>query len=304
MKYSFYRIASFATKNFVRNIGLSLVTVVILLLALLSINTLLSVKHITSASLKAVEAQVDVRLQFYPSADAKLVEEVIKTVQSFPEVEEATLKSADDVRNDFRTRHSGEKDIVNALDALNVNPFGAALVIKAHKSEDYEKILTLINSDKYNKVIEQKTFGDHEAYVKSITNITKRVTQVATTASVILVVFAFFIIFNAIRVTMYSQREEIGIMRLVGASKWFIRAPFYLESVYYSALAVGASLFLTLLVANMLDPFIRQNFSSTGFSLYSELMHELPVLIFWEFFGVLGLSILSASIAMRKYLAV
>ena len=304
MKYTAARALSFATKNFVRNVGISMVTVAILTIALLSVNTLFLLKNATDAGLSAIQDNVAVRPQFHVDAPSKKVEEVVKMVGAMSEVERADFISTDDVRKEFETRHQNDKDILAALKALQENPFGAALKIKAKTPDDYTKILEAVSVNGYNGIIEQKTFGDHEAYIKKISKLSKNITTVATVVSVLFVFFAVFIIFNAIRVTVYSQREEIAIMRLVGATNGFIRAPYYIESLFYTIISIIAAFSVTYFLVQVADPFIVQSLGSGVFSLQVEFLQKLPILLFCEFLGIGSLTIIASTFAMRRYLKI
>lgn len=304
MNYTIWRVITFATKNFARNVGISMITVTILTIALLSVNTLFLLRNGTSAGLRAIEQNVSVRVQFHYDASDKAVDKVVESVKALPYVTDATLLTAEQVKAEFSARHATEKDIVAALDALTSNPFGEALLIKAVTTDDYAKVLTAISTPEFNKIIEQKTFGDHEAYISKISALSKRVTAIATVISLLFVCFSVFIIFNAIRVTVYSQREEIGIMRLVGATTWFIRAPFYVEGLYYTVIAMTAAFALTYFMAQVADPFIVASIGPGIFSLQSELIHQFPLLILTEFIGIGLLTIIASTFAMRRYLKI
>lgn len=304
MKYTVARAFSFATKNFVRNVGISMVTVAILTIALLSLNTLFLLKNATDAGLSAIQDNVAVRLQFRIDAPTKKVDEVVKMVSTLPEVERADFVSSDEVKKEFVVRHTNDKDILAALNALQNNPFGSALKIKAKTPDEYTKILEAISANGYNSLIEQKTFGDHEAYISKISKLSKNITTVATVISILFVCFAVFIIFNAIRVTVYSQREEIAIMRLVGATNGFIRAPYYLESMYYTLISIIAAFSVTYFLVQVADPFIASSLGAGVFSLQAEFIHKLPILLFLEFLGIGLLTIGASTFAMRRYLKI
>lgn len=304
MKYSIFRVVSYASKNFIRNIGLSVMTVTILVLALLSINTIIVLNGLTDASLAAFEKQVDVSIDFHPDAPDDLVDEVTNTITHMPEVKETTFLTADEVKEQFKERHADNDNILSALNALDHNPFGASLFIEARDSQDYTKILGLIDTDEYNSVIEKKSLGEHAKVIGNIQRVTNNISQAATFFAVIFGLFSIFIIFNTIRVALYSKREEIGIMRLVGASKWFIRAPFYMECFMYVIVALIVSISLTVFILEIIDPFIRQTFLTTGFSILVDVKQRIGGILIFEFIAVFLMTLIAASIAMRKYLKV
>ncbi len=304
MKYSLFRIASYASKNFIRNIGLSIMTITILVLALLSINTIIVLDAITTASLEAFEQEVDVSIDFQPNAEPEKVTEIKNTVDSMSEVKSTIFYTSDEVREQFKTRHADNDNIISALNALDKNPFGASLSIQAHSAEDYEKILSLVDTDAYDAVIYKKSRDEHTFVITKIKNITNNVSQAATFFAVIFGLFSIFIIFNTIRVALYSKREEIGIMRLVGASKWFIRAPFYTECLMYVVVALIISMSITYFAVEIIDPHIVQAFVTTNFSILVDIKQKMGGILIFEFAAVFAMTIIAAYIAMRKYLKV
>jgi len=279
-------------------------TVTILVLALLSINTIVVLNGLTSASLAAFEKQVDVSVDFYPDANPTIVTEVQNTLNSLTEVKETTFYTAEEVKEQFRERHADNENILSALNELDHNPFGGSLSIEAHSSKDYEKILSLIDTDNYNTVIEKKSQGEQAEVIGNIKRITDNVSQAATFFAVIFGLFAIFIIFNTIRVALYSKRKEIGIMRLVGASKWFIRAPFYTECLLYVLVALVVSTALTFFIVDIVDPYVRQTFLTTGFSILVDIKQRMGGVLILEFASVFLVTLVAASVAMRKYLKV
>lgn len=304
MKYTIARVITFAAKNGVRNIGLSAMTVTILVLALLSINTLIVVNGLTDASLKAVETSVDISIDFYPKASDEIVQEVVKVVKDMPEVTEARFLSADEVRIQFAERFKDDASIVSGLEALDQNPFGASLLVQAQKPEDYVRILSLLDVEKYNDVIEEKSFGEHAAVIGKITSITRNIRGTALLFAAIFGIFAIFIIFNTIRVALYTQREEIGIMRLVGASKWFIRAPFYTECGFYVLISVLIAMAISLLMIDVIDPYIRSAFTGSGFSLLIDMKQKMWGIVTLEFAAIFFMTLVAATVAMHKYLKI
>ncbi len=304
MNYTFARVVSFATKNFTRNIGLSMMIVTILVLSLLSIHTLVIVNSLTHASVAVLEKQVDVSVDFSLDATPEIVKKIVDTVASLSEVKESRLYSAQEVKELFQERHKDNKNILSALEALDHNPFGQSLSFSARTSSDYQHILSLLDREDFNSVIEKKSFGEHTEVLERIQQITTTAKRSATFFAAVFGLFAVCIIFNTIRVTLYTQRDEISIMRLVGASKWFIRMPTYVECMYYVLIALTIALSLTFFVVELIDPFVRATFSSTGFSIMVAMKQLLPGLVLFEFFGILFMCLVAATLAMRKYLKV
>ena len=168
---------------------------------------------------------------------------------------------------------------------------------------DYKKIIDNLNIPQYLDLIESKSFDEHEDAITRIEAITTRIERVGYGISLLFAGIAFMIIFNTIRVAIYTQRVEIGIKRLVGANNWFIRGPYLVTAVVFSLLSVAMAAALTFLALHYTDPYVSVVFPS-GFTLTNYyLQHTLYV------FGiqtalVLVLTLLSSTLAMRRQLKI
>lgn len=298
------RIFSFALKNFWRNLGLSLTTILILVLTLISFNVVLSVGAMTEAAIRLVEQRIDISLLFKVDTPTEKIEELRLALTKIPLIKSLIFKSREEVLADFKAKHAQDLEILSALEELQENPLGATLIIRAGSTKDYEEILKAIDIPEYNALIEKKTFEDHSLIIKKIGEITSRVQKLGMGISLILVAIAFLIMFNVIRVAIYTHREEISVMRLVGASNWFIRLPFFLEVIIFSFLAVLVSTSLLYLGLNFGDNYIKNFFEGADFSLVSYFNSHFLKVFGNEFLAIVVLGIISAFLAMRKYLKV
>ncbi len=286
-----------------RNASLSLMTVLILVLMLLSVNTLVVIRVLTEEATAKVKDQIDVSIYFNRDANEKDVEEIRTYVQSFPEVTDVSFFSRDQVLAQFREEHKDNSEIIASLDELGENPLGPTMVVKTREPSDYEKIITALNVPEYEPIIEAKTFDDTERAIERIHTITTQVEQFSLLLSGLFAVIAFLIIFNTIRVAIYTQRTEISIKKLVGATNWFVRGPYVIESFIFSLVSTGITYGLMFLSARFLDRYIAVVFDTQGF-LTNYFQSNIVWLFGAEFLAVLLLTVLSSTMAMRRYLRV
>ncbi|MCX6779301.1 MAG: FtsX-like permease family protein, partial [Candidatus Magasanikbacteria bacterium] len=156
----------------------------------------------------------------------------------------------------------------------------------------------------FNALIENKTFDDHGPVIQKIGLITSKTQQVGIILGLILTIVAFLIIFNVIRLSIIMHGEEIGIMKLVGATNSFVRWPFLVEMFFVSLLAWGINLGLIYGVIYFVDPYLFKFFEGSGFSLRNYFDQNFLIFFGAELVGLIVLSFVSASLAMRKYLKV
>lgn len=299
----FVRIIKFALQDITRNISLSAMTVLILTLMLLSLDALIIVAVTTDQSIAAVEDQIDVSIHFSPEAHEDDISELRSYIGSFPEVVDQTFVNQDEVLKNFQRLHRDNEDVVGALNELGENPLGPTLIVKTRDTDDYKKIITALDVPEYDTLIESKTFADTQTAIERISLITKNVKSFSIALTILFSLIAFIVIFNTIRVAIYTHRTEIGIKRLVGATSWFIRGPYVLEVLLFSVVSLVISFSLFYHVATVLDPLLEAVFSQPHI-LTNSLNSHIIWLVGGQFVGVFALTLLSTTLAMRKYLRV
>src|SRR3989339_213027 len=300
---SLLRVIKFAFQDMARNFGLSFMTVLILVLMLLSINTLVVINVLTGEAVRLIKDQIDVSVYFSYDATDKEIQEIKSYTQSFPEVVNIDYFTREQVLEQFKTQHGDDKDVLAALSELNENPLGATMVIRTREPKDYSKIISALNVPEYENIIEAKSFGDTEKAIGRVHTITTNVEHFGYALSVLFAIIAFLIIFNTIRVAIYTQRIEIGIKKLVGATNWFVRGPYLVESLFFTCLSVAVTAAVVYFALRFLEPYVMVVFQKTGILTNYYLSHKMQ-LTGLQFIAVLFLSIFSSLLAMRRYLRV
>lgn len=298
---SLFRAIKFAFQDIFRNISLSMMTVMILVLMLLSVNTLVIIKFFTLQATQSIKNQIDVSIFFSHQATDEQVDEIQSYVRSFPEVTEVNYFTKDEVLQKFREQYADNKNIVASLDELGENPLGATMIVKTREPSDYQKIIKALSVPEYEDVVMAKTFVDTEKAIMRINNITEQVERFSVALTGLFAVIAFLIIFNTIRVAIYTQRIEISIKKLVGATNWFIRSPYIIESIIFTVVSVSITYGFLVFTAGFIDPYIEVVFNKN--SLLTEYFSSnIMVLFGGQFVAVLALTIFSSFMAMRRHL--
>ncbi|MDD2757824.1 MAG: permease-like cell division protein FtsX [Patescibacteria group bacterium] len=300
---SFWRVLKFAFQDLGRNFGLSFMTVFILVLMLLSVNVLWSVDVVTKEAVSIVKDQINVSLYFKAETSDKEVGEVEKYLKQFPEITELSVTTREEVLKSFEDRHKLSAEVLSALQELGDNPFGPTVVIKTREPQDYKKIMSALDVPEYENMIEAKSFEGHEEGIEKIQNITNRIERLGFGLSILFALIAFMIIFNTVRVAIYTQRIEISIKRLVGASSWFIRGPYLIESFIFTILSVAVTAGLIYLALHWLDPYLSLVFPN-GFTLTNYYNSHILSLFGLQALAVLLLTVISSLLAMRRQLKV
>ena len=301
---SIKRIFIFALQNFWRNIWLSVVTVTIMILCLWSIVLLGVLNAVSQEALAKLAEKIDIAVYLKPDLKSEQVENMRVDLAKLPTVKKLEVITADEAIKRFQDKHEGNAAIKQSLLDLKNNPFGATIIIKAGNEEGYNKILTALEGRRFKPFIQSANFDDYRRVIKEVGTWVEKLKNIAGGFSLFFLLITLLVVFNTIRMNIYTHREEIAIMRLVGASSWFIRAPFLVEGVIYAALAtlLTAAIFFPLLSAA--QPYVDAFLGGLTVDLVSYFKAQSVFFFGWQFVGASVLSILASTVAMRRYLKV
>lgn len=302
---SFYRIFKFAGQGFWRNFWLSVVTISIIVLAFMSINFLIILNFITDAAVKSVQGKIDISVYFNNEVVEEKILEVKNFLISLAQVKEVTYISQDEALKKFRLRHKNDISILQSLEELDKNPLSAALIIKAKSVSDYPEIMTILDNSKYGKELTlDKNFENHKIFISQIDVISKKVNTMGIAITAIFIAIAVLIVFNTIRVTIYTHREEIAIMKLVGANNVFVATPFVIEGIIYAICAGAISITIIYPILNFIQPYLANFFGEMEIDLLKYFNENALMIFGFEMAGVSILNVISSGIAIRRYLKV
>ncbi|MFH1142438.1 MAG: permease-like cell division protein FtsX [Candidatus Uhrbacteria bacterium] len=275
-----------------------------LVLTLLTVNVLMVLNVVTSTAIDTVENKIDVSVYFKQDTSDDIIQGAQGYLRGLDQVVDAQLITADQALERFQERHVNEVDILRSLEEVSGNPFGSSLVVKARSSKDFDFILESLENPQYRDYIEKKEFDDYEEIISNINNITDKVRWFGFILSGIFMLIAILIVFNTVRVAIFIHREEISIMRLVGASSTFIRSPFLVEAVLFSLLGTLITIIIIYPVLGVLEPHFDAFFGTTSTGLLDYYNANMLIIFGAQFVGIALVNILASSIAMRKYLKI
>ena len=302
---SAFRIVKFAFQDFWRNFWLSVVTITIIILALFSFTLLWGLNAVANAAVASVEKKINITLYFRPDVSDEKVLQVGKGITGWRGVEGVDFVSRNEALEQFQEKHANNPLILESLGELDANPLGSSLVIQAENLEGYRAILQRIDAERgLPEMLQQKDFQDYEKIITKLKNVRDRINEIGIAVSIIFAVIAVLVVFNTIRIGIYTRREEIAIMRLVGASNWFIRMPFIVGGILYAVFAAGIFWLFFFAVLQSIRPYTDVLFSDLGFDVMTYFQTHVWQLLAWQLAGMVFLNLLSISVALGRYLQV
>ncbi|MFA5248128.1 MAG: permease-like cell division protein FtsX [Patescibacteria group bacterium] len=297
---SFLRIVKFGLQDISRNIWLSVVTVIILILALFSINMLLVVKVVGEAAIGAVKSKIDVSLYVKPEAPEKEILALKAELSNISSVKSVRYISQEEALEIFKKTKSNNPEVLTALRELDKNPLSPTLVITP-KSSDNMEILTHELNKIESSIIDSRDFSNYKIMLDRINAVTDRVTQAGLILAGILIFITLMVIFNSVRVAIYTHNAEISIMRLVGASNSFIYMPFLLSGLVYSFVGVMAIVLFFYPFLSLLQPYLEAFFVGYNVNIVNYFNEHFFIIFGLEFLGIALVNILASYFAARKY---
>ncbi len=297
------RIIRSGFKNFSRNGIISFASILISTITLCVLGGLIFVQAILNHSLTQIEQKVDVTVYFTTAAPETEVLDVKTSLEALPEVASVEYTSADDALAAFRDRHQNDYLTLQALDELSDNPLGASLNIKAKDPSQYESIVKLLEGDTglsdASSIIDKINYHQNKVVIDRLNLIIHGARTLGLAITIVLVAISIIINFNTVRLTIYFAREEIGIMRLVGAENKYIRGPFIVEGMIYGTIATVLTLLIYLPVTIWFGKRMTDFLGVNLFDYFASNFFQIFVLLIVS--GLI-LGSLSSFLAVRKYL--
>ncbi|OGZ05083.1 MAG: hypothetical protein A2942_02450 [Candidatus Lloydbacteria bacterium RIFCSPLOWO2_01_FULL_50_20] len=293
--------------NFWRNAMVSLSAIFVMTVALFVIGSTMLLSVFLQSSLAEIRNKVDINVYFNPDAGESAILSMKRSLESVPEVAQIEYISRDQAIANFKERHANDYLMTQALDELADNPLGAILNIKAKDPSQYEAIAKHIadgqdSVEPGGNIISNVNFGKNKIVIDKLTAITNGVERVSIALLLVLIVIAIVITFNTIRLAIYVSRDEISVMRLVGASNMFVRGPFIVEGIMYGIVAAFIATGLFYPVTLWLKDATESFYGGTDLFIYyiQNLNQILSILVL----SGAALGTVSSFLAVRRYLKV
>jgi len=296
------RIFKSGWRNFKRQGNLSFATCLILVITISLISFLFLSQKILNFAVSEIRERADISVYFKEDCSEKEIFELKEKLAEFSEVKEIEYVSSNEALENFIKRHKEEKTLMESLSEIGKNPFLASLNIKAFQVGEYEKLADFLGKDEFSNLIEKVDYHKRKSVIEKIFKITTFFEGAGIAISLTLVLLSILITFNTIRLAIYSQKEEIGIMRLVGASNWFIRGPFLVQGAICGIFAFLFSFLILSLSFYFLNPKISIFFPD--FEIFNFFQSNLKNIVLIQLIWALGLGIIPSFVAIRKYLEI
>lgn len=294
----------FALQSFWRNVWLSIATIFVIFLTLVSVNFLIAVNVIADSAINIVKERIDVSIYLKPDIQESKIAELKTRLESDSQVKQVVYRSAEANLADFKAKHASDEKIKETLTSLAGNPMGATLIIQAKDLKNYPSILKTLDDPILSEIIEEKNYDDNQLVIDRINLIADNVKKIVLIISLIFIVISILIVFNTVRIAIFTHQNEIAIMKLVGASNWFIRFPFVFESILAGLFACVLALLFIYPLLSVTQGYVGEFFGGANFNIVDYFNANFLWIWGAQLLGIIVINVISSSIALSKYLKV
>ena len=307
---TFFRIIKFGIQGFWRNIVLSFNATFIMTLTLITLSIFFILNIVVTSSTGKLEEKLDITITLIDQATEQEVADFIKIIDAKPEVKKLEYINKDKLLKEWRdlfTKQPEFRDLITKQD----NPLLREVRVWAYDSDNLQKISTFAEKKEFDLIVNSVSYRENQSKIKEIINYSKFLRKISLIMSLVFTGIALFVILPTILLAIYSRREEIEIMRFVGATSLLIRAPFIFEGILYGVLATIFAEIMAIAAIWGIQSLENQYLGSAGGSiifgnsndsfLHLYQQYIWSILLVHLICGVL-IGIVSSYIAVRKYL--
>lgn len=298
------RIMRSGVTSFRRNGIVSMASVLITTITLSVIAGLVLLQAILNFALTDIRDKVDITIYFTNNATESTILDLKSSLEKLPEVASIEYISEETALAIFKERHQNDYITLQALEEIGDNPLGASLNVKAKETSQYETVVKFLEGDSSSvKVaaasIDKINYYQNKAVIDRLSVLANGAERLGYLISFVMVVISIMITFTTIRLAIFIAKEEIGIMRLVGANNRYIRGPFIIEGIIYGMLASFVTMLIFFPITYWLGNHMTDFF---GLNLYDYFTSN-----FFQVFAIVLLSgviigTISSWIATSRYL--
>ncbi len=251
------RIIQYGMKSFWRNGWLSATTVAIMLLALLVSMGLIIFGHVTDQAVASLQDKIDISVYFKTTAPEDEILNIKSSLESMAEVKNVEYISSAQALEIFKSKHSEDQAISQAVSELNTNPLEPSLNIKAKQTNQYAKIADYFNVPSLTQFVDSVSYAKNQTAIDRLNIIVQNVGRGGFVLTLVMALIAGLVVFNTIRLAIYSNRDEIGIMRAVGASNGLVRGPYVVEGTIGGVTAAILSVLISAPIIYSVSPYLN-----------------------------------------------
>jgi cell division transport system permease protein len=288
--------------NFYRNGYLSVAAVSVMLLCLFTVSSLYIIVLTADNILQNMQEKVNISVYFKASVSEEAILNAKKNLDNFSEIKSVEYITKEQALENFKKNSATEPVILQSLEEIGENPLLSYLVIQANNANQYDLVGEYLQNASFKDEISRVNYGKNKEIIDRLNGIVAEVRKIGLGIAGLFSIISLLIISNTVRITIYTHRKEVEVMRLVGASNNYIRLPFIFEGIIYGFVASVISTLLLFIVLKTSQRFTTHLIPSVN--LVSLYLSNLLVIFGMQILIGAFLGTLSSWFAIRKYLKI
>ncbi len=304
------RIVKYGTSGFTRNIWLSTAATIVMAITLIILFVTVVASVILTSTAELMKDKIDITIYLKPNTSEKILGDLSEIIQNDKNVKSVAVSTSEEEYRKFLEENNDSEEVINILDEdmekLMISKMQATMRIKVYNVDDLTSIKNLVEEDesfqKYTDKEKAPTYDVNQVEIATITSWARIARTGGLVLAVVFLVISILIIFSTIRMAIFSRREEIYMMKLVGAEKGFIRGPFLVEAeicgIIAGIVAATVSYFGFMFMAPKLAGY------GIDVTAITEVLQSNKLILVYLVFIAAGIIVgrVSARLAVSKYL--
>ena len=295
------RIFVMGFKNFWRNGWLSLAAVFVMVITLFILSLFIILNIGVDETVKEITKKIDLSIRLKDEVVEENIQDLMSEIKQQEGVEDARFKTKEEAWQEFKGSSQKNQEITSELSDED-NPLWASIEVKVFDANKVQNVVDIAEKEDFKQIVYSVNYRSKQTVFDNLIKFTNFIKRSGLLLTVIFVTISFLIIFNTIRITIYSRREEVEIMKLVGATNWYVRAPFLFEGALYGFFGALISF---IIIASSFYAFdsVISTWSFVGDSSALGFLKTNLITVLFIKIGVgAAIGIISSQIAIRKHL--
>lgn len=237
------RVLKAGAVNFGRNIWLAMAAIAMMTITLTILLFAVVANSTFAHSIAEFTSKIDVSIYLKDDVNEDQRKQLISDLKSIDNVKSVEYVTKEQALKEFREDKANDPETLAAISEVD-NPLPSSLKIKVHDPNRLQSIKDYVDKKEIKNLQSEETSysGERKDAIDSIAKATDFFRRAGVAGIIIFVIISMLIIFNTIRMTIFNRRDELVIMRLLGASPWYIKGPFVIETVLYGIVAALISI--------------------------------------------------------------
>lgn len=305
------RVVKYGAIGFARNIWLSIASTIVMTMTLLILFVTVIASAILASTADSMREKIDITVYFRPGTSSTVLNSMANTMRNDHNVRSVEVHTSKEEYQSFLKDNEHDKTLMATLDDpsmrdLMIQTMQATMRIKVYNVDNLNSIEGIVSTDRdfLTNLDPDKlpTYDVKRAEINAVTSWANIARNGGIILSIVFSAVSMLVIFNTIRMAIFSRREEIYMMRLVGADKGFIRDPFIIEAQICGVISGIAAATLGCVGFSLISPGLRDyGINISAITNVLETQWSVAVYAIIIFAGIV-LGTVSAGLAIRKYL--